>query len=73
MTRVRTLNEVADGLTLVKQPVPHSDVTGLKRVHEATDVPILADESCQLMWLRLARHDARDIVNIKLAKTGGLV
>lgn len=75
VTKVRTLDRIADGLTLVEQPVPYDDVAGLKRVREATGVPVLADESCfsPADVANLARRDACDIVNIKLAKTGGLI
>lgn len=72
--RVRRLDEAADGLVLVEQPVPHDDVEGLRRVREATAVPVLADEACfsPADVADLAGRDACDAVNIKLAKTGGL-
>ncbi|WP_227380288.1 mandelate racemase/muconate lactonizing enzyme family protein [Haladaptatus halobius] len=75
VNRVRALDEVADGLTLIEQPVPFDDIEGLKRVRQATDVPVLADESCfsPADAATLARQGVCDIINIKLAKTGGLV
>lgn len=74
VTRVAALDDAADGLVLVEQPVAYDDVAGLRRVREATGVPVLADESCfsPSDAADLARRDACDIVNIKLGKTGGL-
>ena len=74
LTAVPELDEAANGLVLVEQPVPHDDVAGLRRVREATGVPVLADEACfsPRDVASLAEQGACDIVNIKLAKTGGL-
>lgn len=72
--RIRALDEAADGLVLVEQPVGHDDLDGLARVTATVDVPILADEGCfsPRDVASLARRDACDAVNIKLGKTGGL-
>jgi L-alanine-DL-glutamate epimerase-like enolase superfamily enzyme len=74
MRRIPLLDEAADGLVLVEQPVAHDDLDGLARVTAAVDVPILADEACfsPRDVAALARRDACDVVNIKLGKTGGL-
>lgn len=65
-----------DGLqvALVEQPTPADDLEALARVRAAVDTPILADES---VWssrdLReVIRHEAADVVNVKLAKCGGV-
>ena len=65
-----------DGLPidLVEQPVAAANIEGLARVSAAVEVPIMADES---VWnvedaRRLVEADAVDMLNIKLAKTGGL-
>lgn len=65
-----------DGLPveLVEQPVAAVDVEGLARVTAATSLPIMADEA---VWSaadahRLLEARACDLMNIKLAKTGGL-
>lgn len=65
-----------DGLPveLVEQPVEAGDVEGLARVTAATSLPIMADEA---VWSaadahRLIEARACDLLNIKLAKTGGL-
>ncbi|WP_193106614.1 dipeptide epimerase [Brachybacterium sp. FME24] len=67
---------LADGLPidLVEQPVAAANIDGLARVTAAVDVPIMADEA---VWdaddaRRLVEADAVDLLNIKLAKTGGL-
>ena len=66
----------ADGLPidLVEQPVPAADVDGLARVRAAVGLPIMADEA---VWTaadarRLVDAGAADLLNIKLAKTGGV-
>lgn len=60
------------GVELLEQPLAAHDVDGLRELQAATDIPIVADESCR---------DSRDIdllagavrgINIKLAKCGGL-
>jgi L-alanine-DL-glutamate epimerase-like enolase superfamily enzyme len=73
--RIPDLDAAAGGLVLVEQPVAHDDLDGLARVSSAVDVPILADEACfsPRDVASLARRDACDAVNVKLAKTGGLV
>ena len=65
-----------DGLPidLVEQPVAASNIEGLARVTAAVQLPIMADES---VWStedarRLVETGACDLLNIKLAKTGGL-
>jgi o-succinylbenzoate synthase len=61
-------------LELVEQPVPARDLAGLKWVSDRVDTPILADEAVfgvrdlvDLIQLRAA-----DLVNVKLAKCGGI-
>ncbi len=62
------------GLELLEQPVEAYDLPGLARVRNAVDILIEADESC------FSPHDARaivragaaDVLNIKIAKAGGL-
>lgn len=66
----------ADGLPveLVEQPVDAADLAGLARVRAAVTTPIMADEA---VWTaedarRIVDAQAADLLNIKLAKTGGL-
>jgi L-alanine-DL-glutamate epimerase-like enolase superfamily enzyme len=50
------------------------DIEGLKRVTEAVDTPVMADESARspLDALRLIASRAVDMINIKLMKSGGI-
>jgi L-alanine-DL-glutamate epimerase-like enolase superfamily enzyme len=70
---IRGLKELEEaGVELVEQPVPAGDLAGLRRVHRAARLPILADEPA-LTALDIPRlAGAVDGVNIKLAKTGGI-
>lgn len=65
-----------DGLPieLVEQPVPAADIEGLARVRAEVATPVMADEA---VWSaddarRIVEAGAADLLNIKLAKTGGL-
>ncbi|UEJ81756.1 dipeptide epimerase [Brachybacterium halotolerans subsp. kimchii] len=65
-----------DGLPieLVEQPVPAADLEGLARVRAEVATPVMADEA---VWnaqdaRRIVEAGAADLLNIKLAKTGGL-
>lgn len=65
-----------DGLPidLVEQPVPAADLDALARVRAAVNTPVMADEA---VWSaedarRIVDAGAADLLNIKLAKTGGL-
>jgi len=62
------------GVELVEQPTAAADIAALARVTHATATPILADEA--LWGLRdlheIARMGAADLVNVKLAKCGGI-
>lgn len=71
---IRALDDAADGLVFVEQPVSADDRRGMRRVREAVDPPILADEACfsPADVAAIANLEAADIVNIKLAKAGGL-
>ena len=61
-------------IELVEQPVHRDDLDGLAHVRSQVSTPVLADES---VWscrdLReIVDRRAADLINIKLAKTGGL-
>jgi L-alanine-DL-glutamate epimerase-like enolase superfamily enzyme len=74
---VRLIQAIEDAgldVELIEQPVPAGDIDGLAWVTDRVQVPVLADES---LWspadlLRLIGRRAADLVNIKLAKCGGL-
>ncbi len=57
-----------------EQPVKRHDIAGLRRVRQASPIPIMADESVfdSIDALRLVREEAVDYINIKLSKSGGI-
>ncbi|MEA3418777.1 MAG: dipeptide epimerase [Campylobacterota bacterium] len=59
---------------LVEQPVKADDVEGLKYIKERVETPLLADESVFTLndARRLLDMKAVDLINIKLAKCGGI-
>lgn len=71
---IRGWEDAGLGVELVEQPVHRDDVEGLAAVTAAVGTPVLADESvCARRDLReVLRLRAAGLVNIKLAKTGGL-
>ena len=71
---IRQLEDAGLGIELAEQPVPAGDWAALAQVSAAVDTPVMADES---LWTladldRLLAHRAAPLVNIKLAKSGGL-
>ncbi len=61
-------------LEYVEQPVKSWDLKGLRHVRERIDIPVMADESCCTIHdaLRIVEMEAADMLNIKVAKVGGL-
>ena len=71
---IRALEDSGADLEFVEQPVAADDVDGLAAVTAAVDTPVMADESCfglRDLTAIIERH-AADLVNVKLAKCGGL-
>jgi L-alanine-DL-glutamate epimerase-like enolase superfamily enzyme len=71
---IGTLEDTGVGVELVEQPVSRDDIDGLTYVRSHVETPIMADES---VWTRrdlreIVRRHAADMINIKLAKSGGL-
>ncbi|GAA1710410.1 mandelate racemase/muconate lactonizing enzyme family protein [Fodinicola feengrottensis] len=74
---VRIVSQLEDadlGIELVEQPVPAGDLDGLAFVSARVSTPVAADET---VWspadlVEIVRRRAADVVNIKLAKSGGL-
>ena len=62
------------GLELLEQPVPAWNLQGMADVRRAVDTPIEADESCYSIHdaMQIVRHEAADVLNVKLGKAGGL-
>lgn len=74
-TAIRVLNALGDqGIQHCEEPIPRWQYMELRRVQEASPIPIMADESC------CDHHDAQRLIelgscqrfNIKLGKSGGL-
>lgn len=76
-TAIRSIRACEDAgvqLAFVEQPVAAHDLDGLARVTAAVSIPVMADESVRTARdvHEIGRRSAADLVNIKLAKTGGL-
>jgi len=71
---VRAMEDAGLDLELVEQPVAAGDLEGMAFVTARINTPVLADES---VWsagdlLEVVRRRAADLVNVKLAKCGGI-
>jgi len=67
------LRRLADlGVEFVEQPLPASDMAGLRRLKDAAILPIIADESCVIPADVVRLAGCVDGINIKLAKCGGI-
>ncbi len=66
--------KLADCIEFVEQPVKVHDIEGLKKVTEETEIPIMADETIKgpEMAKKICEEGIADMINIKLAKCGGL-
>ncbi|KIL48484.1 mandelate racemase/muconate lactonizing enzyme family protein [Jeotgalibacillus soli] len=74
-TAIKVINEIQEyDIDYVEQPVQGWDIDGLKQVREATFIPIMADESAHTLKdvYQLAKHQAVDLIGIKLIKCGGI-
>lgn len=71
MARIPAL-EALD-VELVEQPLAADDLEGLARFAAATDVPVVADESCRTTADLERLLGVVDVVNVKLAKTGSIL
>lgn len=71
---IHTIQDAQIPLQLVEQPVPKHDLRGLAAVTAAVDVPIMADEALNSPQdaFAIAHAGAADLLNIKLAKCGGV-
>ncbi len=71
---IHALEDAGVHLELLEQPVPASDIEGLKYVTERVHTPVMADESVfgPSQVIDLIQRRAADIINIKLMKTGGI-
>lgn len=72
---IKKLKEFNCDIQYLEQPVPAWDFNGMSRIRKLIDIPLMGDES---VWtpqdvIELNKHEAIDIVNIKISKTGGLL
>jgi o-succinylbenzoate synthase len=73
---IKILRQMEDfNLESIEQPVPAYDIDGMKRVAEALDTPVMADESVFSLQdaFRVISSRSADIINIKVGKVGGLL
>ncbi|MDR1649658.1 MAG: dipeptide epimerase [Synergistaceae bacterium] len=71
---IRFMEDKGLDIELVEQPVVYHDIEGLKRVTDAVDTVVLADESVYSPRdaMKLIGLRAADMINIKLMKSGGI-
>ncbi|MEU8174568.1 dipeptide epimerase [Microbispora hainanensis] len=71
---IRSLEDAGMGVEFVEQPVNYRDVDGLAWVSDRVETPIMADESVFDVrdLVEVIRRRAADLINVKLAKSGGL-
>ena len=71
---IRGIEDAGLDVELVEQPVSRWDLAGLAWVSDRVDVPILADEAVFGVrdLVEVIHRRAADMVNVKLAKSGGL-
>lgn len=71
---IRALEDAGTDVEFVEQPVAAADLDGLAWVADRVDTPILADESVFGVrdLVEVIRRRAADLVNVKLAKCGGV-
>ncbi|KAB8181198.1 mandelate racemase/muconate lactonizing enzyme family protein [Microbispora catharanthi] len=71
---IRSLEDAGMGVEFVEQPVNYRDMEGLAWVSDRVETPIMADESVFDVHdlVEVIRRRAADLINVKLAKSGGL-
>jgi L-alanine-DL-glutamate epimerase-like enolase superfamily enzyme len=71
---IRALEDAGLGVEVVEQPVGRRDLAGLAHVRRHVATPIMADESVFDLddLVEIVRHEAADLVNLKVSKTGGI-
>ena len=74
-TAIDVANQLEElDVTIIEQPLPKGDITGLARLRKKTDIPIMVDESLfgPADALRIIEQEAADVFNIKIMKPGGI-
>jgi o-succinylbenzoate synthase len=72
---IEALNKYDINTELVEQPIKSYDIKGMRNITQFSNIPILADESVFSVAdaERLIDERACNMLNIKLAKTGGIL
>ncbi len=73
---IEVLNELEnENIQFCEQPVVYHDYAALKRVRDAVAIPVTADEACfnSVQAKQLIEMDACDHINIKFAKSSGIL
>ena len=72
---LEALNKYDINTELVEQPIKSYDIKGMRNITQFSNIPILADESVFSVAdaERLIDERACNMLNIKLAKTGGIL
>ena len=62
------------GIQFIEQPSPRGDINAMRRIAEASPVPVMADESVlnSADIRRVIAEQAAPLINIKLMKCGGI-
>lgn len=71
---IRTLEDEGAAVEFVEQPVAADDIEGLAWVTSRVDTPVMADEAVYGVrdLIEVIERRAADLVNVKLAKCGGI-
>lgn len=72
--KITELEKFKKNILWIEQPINHDDYDGLAKICAVTDISIMADESCHNLFdlENLYFRKSIDMINIKLAKTGGI-
>ncbi len=70
----RLAKEYDVGLELLEQPIANTDLEGARRIAEAVNMPVEADEAADSLYqvFELLKNDSCDIINTKCSKAGGI-
>ncbi|WP_445490685.1 dipeptide epimerase [Niallia sp. 03133] len=74
ITAIRKMEDLGLNIELVEQPVKAYDIDGLKKVTDAVDTFIMADEAVftPKQAFEVLKTRSADMINIKLMKSGGI-
>ena len=72
---IEELNKYDINVEIVEQPVKYYDIAGMREITKFSNIPIVADESVfdAKDAQRVIDEQACNMINIKLAKSGGIL